>query len=115
MSQQGISLLALTLDLTGTVTGDRFVTPAGAQTGADGNALGVARSSGVLGEKVTVDVIGTTYVESGAAFSKGATLKADASGRGITWVTSGARLAIAQQAATAAGQKVEVLLLPNAA
>lgn len=115
MSQQNIALLALPLTLSGTVTADRFVTAAGAQTGADGNAIGVARSGGVSGEKVTTDVVGTAIVEAGAAITAGATLKADASGRAITWVTSGARLGIALQGATAAGQKIEVLLIPNAA
>lgn len=115
MSQQSISLLALTVALTGTVAANRFVTPAGAQAGADANTLGVTRHAGVSGENASVDVIGTAVVEAGAAIAAGATLKSDASGRAITWVTSGGRIAIALQAATAAGQFIEVLLLPNAA
>lgn len=114
MSQQFTSLLTLTLALTGTVAANRFVTPAGAQAGADANTLGVARTAGVSGEKTPVDVIGTAVVEAGAAIAAGATLKTDASGRAIAWVTAGAKVGIALQAATAAGQFIEVLLLPNA-
>lgn len=115
MGQQNISILSLTVALTGTVAANRFITPAGAQAGADANTLGVARQGGVSGDKNTVDVLGTAIVESGAAFSAGATIKSDASGRGITWVTSGARAAIALEASSGAGQMVEMLLLPNAA
>lgn len=115
MSQQSISLLALTVALTGTVAASRFVTPAGAQAGADANTLGVVRTAGVSGEKVTADVLGTAVVEAGAAVAANATVKSDASGRAITWVTAGAKVGIALQAASAAGDLIEVLLIPNAA
>lgn len=114
MSFQSTPLLTLPRTLSGTVAAHRFVTAAGAQAGADANTIGAARSAGVSGETVPVDVLGTTVVESGAAITAGATLKSDASGRAIAWVTSGAKVAIALQAATAAGQFIEVLLLDNA-
>jgi hypothetical protein len=115
MSAQNIALLTLTLALTGTVSANRFVTPAGAQAGADANTLGTVRLAGVSGDKVPVDVLGTATVESGAAISAGASLKSDASGRAITWATSGAKVGIALEAATASGQLIEVLLIPNVA
>lgn len=115
MSKQSIPLLTPTRRLTGTVAQYRFVSAAGAQVVADANALGVARIAGVSGDDVPLDALGTAIVEAGAAIADGATLKSDALGRGITWVTSGARLAIALQAATAAGDFIEVLLIPNAA
>lgn len=115
MSQQAISILALTIAATGAVTANRFVTPAGVQAGADANAIGVSRVTAAIGEQMTVDVQGTAIVEAGAAITKGVTLKADASGRGIAWVTSGAKVAIALEAATAAGQFIEVLLMDNPA
>lgn len=114
MSTQTIALLKITLQMTGTVTANRFVTPAGILTGADLNAIGVVRSSGVSGDKLTVDVMGTAQVEAGGTIAAGATLKSDSTGRGITWVTSGARVGIALEAG-AVGQMIEVLLLPNAA
>lgn len=115
MSQQNTPLLALPVTLTGTVAANRFVTPGGAQAGADANTLGAARSAGVSGDKITADVIGTAIVEAGAAVAAGASLKSDASGRAITWVTSGAKVAIALQAASQAGVMIEVLLIPNVA
>ena len=114
MSRQALPLLTLTFALTGTVAAYRFVTPAGAQAGANENTLGVATMAGVSGDKIGVDVIGTTIVEAGAAISAGATLEADASGCAITWATSGGKIGIALEAASAAGQYIEVLLLPNA-
>lgn len=114
MSQNHTSVMALSVTLTGTVTANRFVTTAGAQAGADANTLGVARSSGVSGDVITVDVIGTAIVEAGAAISKGAVLEVDSSGRGVTWATSGGKVGIALEAAGGAGEFIEVLLLPNA-
>ena len=115
MSLQNISLLSLPVTLTGTVAADRFISPAGAYASADGNTLGVARSAGDSGAKVTVDVLGTAVVEAGAAIAANATLKVDSTGRAITWVTSGAKIGLALQAASGAGVKIEVLLIPNVA
>lgn len=115
MSQQNISVLALTLAAAGTIAANRFITPAGAQAGADANTLGVCRQAAVAADKVTVDVLGTAVVEAGAAVSAGASLKSDASGRAITWASSGAKVGIALEAATGAGQMIEVLLIPNVA
>jgi len=72
-------------------------------------------AAAAAGERIAVDVIGTVTVESGAAVTAGATLKSDASGRAITWATSGAKVGIALEAATASGQMIEVLLIPNVA
>lgn len=115
MSAQNISLLSIPLTASGAIGANRFVTPLGAQAGADGNTLGVARFAAASGEKVTVDIEGTAIVEAGAAVAAGATVKSDASGRAITWVASGAKVAIALDAATAAGQMIEVYLVSNAA
>lgn len=113
MSQQSTAVLTLTVALTGTVAAFRMVTPAGAQAGADANTIGAARTAGVSGDKIPVDAIGTSIVEAGAAVALGAQLKSDASGRAITWATSGAVIGRALQAAGAAGEFIEVLLIPN--
>ena len=115
MGAQATSLFAVPVTAAGTIAAARFVTPAGAQAGADANTLGVARFAAVASDKLTVDVLGSAVVGAGAAVAAGATVKADASGRAITWVTSGARVGVALDAATAAGQMIEVLLVPNAA
>lgn len=115
MSKQNTPILTLTHRLTGTVAQYRFVTPAGAQAGADAYTLGVSRVAGVSGDDIAVDVLGTAIVEAGAAVAAGASLKSDASGRAITWATSGAKVGIALQAASGAGEFIEVLLIPNVA
>lgn len=115
MSAQNLAVLALTKTLTGTVAANRFVTAAGAQAGADANTFGACRQGGGSGDVVTIDVIGTAIVEAGAAVAANATVKSDASGRAITWATSGAKVGLALEAATAAGQLIEVLLVPNVA
>ena len=114
MSYQSTPLLTVPRTLSGTVAAHRLVTIAGAQAGADAVTLGVAQTGGASGAVVPVDVIGTTIVESGAAITAGDTLKSDASGRAITWVTSGSKVGKALQAATGAGQFIEALLLDNA-
>lgn len=52
-------------------------------------------------------------VEAGAAVSQGAEVMTDTVGRAITWLTKNAKLGIALNAASAAGEKIEVLLLPT--
>lgn len=115
MPVQSTPILSLPVVASGAIVAHRFVTPARDQAVAGEYTLGVARTEAADGALVTVDVLGTTVVEAGAAFAAGATLKPDADGKGITWVTSGAKVAVALAAAAAAGDLVEVLLIPNAA
>ena len=115
MSTSSLPLLTLTQVAVSAITACRFVTALGAQAGADANTLGAACAPAAIGEAFSVDVRGTTTVEAGAAIALGATLKSDASGRAITWAATGAKVGIALEAATAAGQFIEVLLVDNAA
>lgn len=115
MSRQFTSCLALTVTASGAVTEYRFVTPAGAQVAGAGVAtLGVARFTAADTDQLTVDVIGTAIVESGAALTANGSLQVDASGRVID---KAAGIAVARllpgQVAGAAGVFVEVLLIPN--
>lgn len=115
MTTQYIAALTLTVPATGTLVANRFVTKAGAQTGTDGYAIGVCRTAASSGDKVTVDALGVVPVESGAAVTAGDTLKVDSSGRGITWATSGAKVGIALETASGAGELISVLLIQNVA
>lgn len=115
MSKQSYPVLTLSVAATATIAANRFFKVGGTQCGAGDNALGVPRTDAVSGDQVPVDVLGTAIVKSGAAFSAGDTLKSDAAGKAITWVVSGAKVALALQAATAADQDIEVLLIPNVA
>ena len=108
------TILDASITASGAIGEYRFVTPACAQAGAGVNTLGVARMAAASGEVIPVDILGTTLVETGAALTAGGLLQTDASARAIDKAAgvSVARL-LPGQAATAAGQFVEVLLLPN--
>lgn len=88
MSKQGISLLPLTIALTGTVGPHRFTTWAGLLCGLGGHAAGVNRFDGVSGDDATIDTLGTVPVETGGAFAVGDAIQSDASGRAILAVAT---------------------------
>lgn len=115
MANQSTPVLIKSLTLTGTVTANTFVQIDGTAAGAGENALGVAQTGGSSGAIVPVVVLGTACVLSGAAVTKGDTLKIDSAGKAITWASSGAKVALALEAATDAGQLIEVFLIPNVA
>jgi hypothetical protein len=115
MSAQNTALLSLTIAAAGAIAAARFVTPAGAQAGAGANTLGVSRyAAGAAGEKIAVDALGTAVVEAGGAIAANATIGVDANGRAVTYA-AGAKVGLALQAAGAAGEFIEVLLIPNVA
>lgn len=114
MSRQFTSLLTLPLVTTGAVAAERFVTHLGAQAGAAANALGVARTAATAsGQTIVVDAVGTAAVEAGAAVAQGDLIQTDASGRAITRTSTNPIVGRALQAATAAGDFIEVLLIAN--
>src|SRR3569832_2473645 len=104
MSQQCTPLLTLTRTLSGTVAANRFVTPAGAQAGADAVALGVSRQGGVSGDLNSIDVRGAAGVGAGAAGAGGGARGAGAGGRAGAGAAAGAERGGARRAAGAAGQ-----------
>jgi hypothetical protein len=139
MSQQALALMAQSFPAApSAVTEYRAVDYAGAQATVQGQkVLGVARRSAAIGDPYDAAMIGTAIVEAGAAFAAGASLIVDAQGRaiastgklaiaaGAVAVTSVAAngtadlvggdtpeyvFADALQAASGAGDKVEVLL-----
>lgn len=115
MSKQSTPIFALTVIAAEALTTARFVTPTGAVPSGGGNTLGVTLSDAASGALVPIGVLGTVVVEAGAAITKGDTLKVGTAGKAITWATSGAKVAIALQAAGADGDFIEALLIPNAA
>lgn len=137
MSASNIPILTLSAQAAGAITANRAVGFDRLQATVQGQKVqGVARSAAALNEYVPVDVLGTTVIEAGAAFAAGAALIVDAQGRaiastgalavaaGAVAVTSTAAngailqggdppeyvFADALDAATAAGELVEVLL-----
>lgn len=106
------SVQALTVRATGNVTAHRGMTLAGAAAGAGVNGA-IARSSGVAGDLITVDVLGTAVAEAGAALATaGTALEFDAQGRVIT-ASTGKVIGRSVGTATGAGDLLEILLIPN--
>lgn len=110
-----LAIYSRTVTAAAALSAHRACTVAGAVPAAGANALGFTRNAAAIGEDVTVDVVGSTHAEAGAAIAVGAAVEVDNQGRVIT-LASGAkvgRMAPMQAAATAAGQVVEILLIPN--
>lgn len=110
------STLTLTVTAAAALAACRFVTQAGAYPAAGAAAFGVTRSSAeAAGDLVPVDVQGTAIAEAGAAITLDAPLMVDATGR-VVPLTVGSKSPVgrAMQAATAAGQQIEILLVPSA-
>lgn len=83
------------------------------QTSAGGIAYGILQNKPTQGQAADVGILGVSKAAAGAAFSAGAVLAADATGRLITATSTNHRIATAIEAATAAGQIITVALGPN--
>lgn len=111
-----INTLTASIKSSGAITENRFITAAGAQTGANGNALGVAKYSvAAAGQVVPTLALGIIDVEAGGAISAGQPVASDSSGRAVyrDGTTYTVTLGRALNAVTAAGQFVQVHLIPN--
>jgi hypothetical protein len=109
-------LLTLSIAAAGVLAANRFITQAGAYPAAGAAAIGVTRTSAAAaGDLVPTDVLGTTTVETGAAITKDAALMVDATGR-VVPLTVGSKSPVARALAPAgaAGEFIEVLLVPSA-
>jgi len=106
---QKISILTLAVIASASLAAERAVTRGGAYATAAGKIFGVTNTQGASGDRVPVDVIGTTIVTAGGAFVDGDELEVGTSGK-LVKKASGVVVAIALQEATADGDRVEVLL-----
>lgn len=114
MSQQSIPILTLSDTATAAVSANTFIGWGGAPlaSGATSKAKGVARSDAAIGEVFPVDVLGTAIVIASGAISKGDALEVAAGGQAATSAGTNPVVARALQAAAAAGDLIEVFLLP---
>lgn len=109
-----IALLTLSIPAAAALAAERFVTTAGAYPAAGANADGVTSTAATAaGELVPVDVVGTSIVVAAGAIAKDAYVQVGANGKAAT-KTTGIAVAKALQAATADGDRIAVLLIPNA-
>lgn len=115
-NKASIALLTLTAFASASVAANRFITTAGAYPAAGGLPLGVTRSSGVSGDPIPVDVLGTAVVEAGGAITVDAAVMVTATGKVIAHDGDGDKHAIGRAlgAAGVDGDFIEVLLTPSA-
>lgn len=98
---------------TAAIAGNRFVQLDGTQSGAGEYSCGISHYAGVAGgDYIPFTELGREIVEAGAAFAANVLLESDAQGRGIL-KTTGIATARSVGAATAAGDLVEVYVIPN--
>jgi hypothetical protein len=113
-SSGNISILTLTVKATAVIPANRFVERDGTLPAAGGNALGVTRFAGEVGDLMAVDVHGTTIAECGAAVAIDSALMVDAAGKVVVLAGSGKQtVGRALEAGTADGSKIEILLIPS--
>lgn len=93
------------------VFGQRFVGFDGAPAGLNGLAKGVALHDANVGEDYPCDVLGETVVEAGGPVSALDLLSADADSRAVAGGTKPCARAL--ESATASGELIRILLLPN--
>lgn len=110
---QNTSLFRLAIAASATLAAERFIVATGAYATAAGNAIGVTATSAESGDMVGTDVLGSAVITAGGAFDAGDYIQVGTSGKGVVQA-SGIAVAVALQAATADGDRVEVLLIPNA-
>lgn len=106
-------IFTMTAVASAAVAAARFVgMMTGAHCASAAKAQGVSQYAASAGEAFAVDVAGTSIVEAGGAIAAGAEVKAaaDGSGRAIDRAGVGPIDGYAVTAASAAGQKIEVLL-----
>lgn len=106
------SLLNLSLVAAAAITANRCVTPTGGVPAAGANVLGVSLNAAASGERFSIVALGTATIEAGAPITAGAQVETLNDGR-ITPLDEGVAIGRALQAAGAAGELIEVLLIPN--
>lgn len=112
MQNSSISILSLTVMAAGAISAGRAVGFDGAQATTLGQkVLGIARNDEVSGRHVSVMAKGVAIVEAAEAIAAGDELTVDADGNAIKpTLDAHHRFADALTSATAAGDKIEVLL-----
>lgn len=84
------------------------------KTAADGaGVIGVARSDGAVGELVPVDMLGSAVVKAGAAIPPYTDIEVGPNGSAVPHAAGVAVGRTLRTGATAAGQAIEVFLLPG--
>lgn len=113
MAASSVSILSIGLIATANIAQYQPVQASGAPAVAAGNAVGFAPVGGVSGERVQVEVVGTTKAIAGAAIAAGALVEVGTTVTKVVTKSAGVSIGRALTAAAADGDVIEVLILPN--
>lgn len=113
MAASNYAVLTKTLPLTGTVAQYGPVTAAGAPATAAGNAVGFSQVAGVSGDNAPIVMLGTTLATAGAAITAGALVEVHTTVAQVVTKSAGVSIGRALTAAGAAGDQIEVLIIPQ--
>lgn len=112
--QQAKPLFTQPVAIAATMAAGLMVTGAGALPAAGGRVLGCLKEAcTVAGQILPVDCLGSVPATAAAAFAVDTLLMVDATGKVLTWTTGNVAIGRALEAAGAAGDRPEVLLIPN--
>ena len=113
MAALGVDILTIGLAATAPIAQFQPVQATGAPATAAGNAVGFARIAAATGERCPVTVEGTAIAIAGAAIALGALVEVHTTVTQVVTKSAGVSIGRALNAAAAAGDQVEVLILPN--
>lgn len=113
MAATGIDILTIGLTASAAIAQYQPVQATGAPATAAGNAAGFARVGVASGDRVPVTVVGTTVAIAGAAITAGALVEVHTTVTQVVTKSAGVSIGRALTAASAAGDQIEVLILPN--
>lgn len=113
MAVAAIDILTVGVVATGTVTQYQPILASGANCVAAGNAVGFARIGGVATDRIPTTVLGTSIAIAGAAIAVGALVEVHTTVTQVVTKSAGIAIGRALTAASAAGDQIEVLIIPN--
>lgn len=114
MAASAINLLVIGLTATAAIAQYQPVLASGAPAVAAGNAVGFATAPVTAsGQRVPVAVAGTVIAVAGAAITAGALIEVHTTVTQVVTKSAGVSIGRALTAAAAAGDQIEVLLIPN--
>lgn len=108
-------VLTLGVTASAAITKHRFVTLAGAHCGAGAKAVGVSRFDTPDTKEISTIVLGTAVVEAGDAVTADDWVASDANGKAVTGTIGDVILGRALEAASAAGDLIEVQVIISGA
>lgn len=113
MAASNTAVLTIGLTASAAIAQYQPVTAAGAACTAAGNAVGFAQATTASGARMPVVALGTTIAIAGAAITAGALVEVHTTVTQVVTKSAGVSIGRALTAAGAAGDQIEVLLIPN--